>query len=93
MIHSACTHHHCTLRPVLILISRAGKTLVFKNGFRLYGFERFKKVFFVFFLYEDRTLKYGPKARGKTSHTRYAVSYYLTPVSEGEDYRVKNEDD
>ena len=49
------------------------------------------------FLLEDRTRKYDPKAHEKHPIHRIHGTPYLTkdesPVSEGEEHRVKNEDD
>jgi len=56
----------------------------------LSGFKSFLKVF----LYEDRTRKYDPKAHEK--HSIHGTPYLTkdkSPVSEGEEHRVKNEDE
>ena len=51
----------------------------------------FKKKHFRFFLYEDRTRKYDPKAHEK--HPIHGMPKDKSPVSEGEEHHVKNEDE
>jgi len=61
------------------------KIQVFKKGFL-----RFLKVLKRFFLYENRTRKYDPKAREK--HPIHGMPYLTkgkSPVSEGEEHHVK----
>jgi len=51
-------------------------------------------VFKGFILYEDRTRKYNPKAHDK--HPIHGTPYLTkdkSPVSEGEEHHVKNEDE
>jgi len=50
-----------------------------------------KKKHFRFFLYEDRTRKYDPKAHEK--HPIHGTPKDKSPVSEGEEHHVKNEDE
>jgi len=51
----------------------------------------FFKKRFRFFLYEDRTRKYDPKAHEK--HPIHGTPKDKSPVSEGEEHHVKNEDE
>jgi len=50
-----------------------------------------KKNILGFFLYEDRTRKYDPKAHEK--HPIHGMPKDKSPVSEGEEHHVKNEDE
>jgi len=68
---------------------------VLEAGLEKKFFLKLKKCFYAFnvFLYEDRTRKYDPKAHEKHSmHGTPYLTKHKSPVSEGKEHHVKNND-